>query len=231
MMSTFDQWDQRQFHKQELRKQARLTINAWNTPIAALYVITDGHYYNQPGIDPWDKNRDARLYDGPHPVVAHPPCARWCQLASVNHKRWGTPIAEDGGLFERALEQVREHGGVLEHPAYSLAYPKFGMPRPVRGEWSEPDEHGGVSIQVSQCAYGHPARKRTWLYGVGIDTSIPLRHDEPPTTGGVGSGIKTGNNQKKRITAVEAMATPPEFRELLIALARSVYESKEEKGR
>jgi hypothetical protein len=42
--------------------------------IAALYVQTDGCYYNMEGVDPWDKKRDARLYKGPYPVVAHPPC-------------------------------------------------------------------------------------------------------------------------------------------------------------
>jgi hypothetical protein len=41
--------------------------------IAALYVETGGVYYGLPDVDPWDEARDARLYDGPWPVVAHPP--------------------------------------------------------------------------------------------------------------------------------------------------------------
>lgn len=44
--------------------------------IAALFVETNGCYFNQPGIDPWDIKRDACLYAGPHPVIAHPPCQR-----------------------------------------------------------------------------------------------------------------------------------------------------------
>ena len=40
--------------------------------IAALYVLPDGPYANLPDVDPWDKARDARLYAGPHPVVAPP---------------------------------------------------------------------------------------------------------------------------------------------------------------
>ena len=51
--------------------------------VAALYVETNGCYYNLPGVDPWDKARDARLYAGPWPVVAHPPCQRWCRLAGL----------------------------------------------------------------------------------------------------------------------------------------------------
>jgi hypothetical protein len=86
--------------------------------ISALYVQTDGAYYGLKGVDPWDEVRDARLYAGPHPVVAHPPCSTWCMLASVNEARWGKMIGDDGGTFAAALAAVRQYGGVLEHPAY-----------------------------------------------------------------------------------------------------------------
>ena len=45
--------------------------------IAAIYVQTGGSYYGLDDVDCWDEERDARLYPGPHPVVAHPPCQRW----------------------------------------------------------------------------------------------------------------------------------------------------------
>ena len=45
--------------------------------IAALFVETNGCYFNIKNVDPWDKTRDARFYRGPHPIIAHPPCERW----------------------------------------------------------------------------------------------------------------------------------------------------------
>jgi hypothetical protein len=131
--------------------------------VAALYVDPNGVYAGLPDVEVWDEARDARQYAGPWPVVAHPPCARWCQLASVNAARWGTPIGEDGGCFAAALDAVRVYGGVLEHPAYSLAWPTFDLPYPVPGHWRRSFLDAGWVTEVAQSAYGHPARKRTWL--------------------------------------------------------------------
>lgn len=57
--------------------------------VAALFVETGGAYFGLDDVDPWDITRDARQYAGPHPVVAHPPCSTWCQLAKVNEARYG----------------------------------------------------------------------------------------------------------------------------------------------
>src|SRR5882672_11456300 len=99
--------------------------------VAALYVARDGAYWNLPDVDPWDAERDARLYAGPWPVVAHPPCERWGRY-------WhGGPSArirrmkgDDGGCFAAALAAVRKWGGVLEHPADSHAWRAFSLNRP-----------------------------------------------------------------------------------------------------
>lgn len=51
--------------------RARVRLPAATNPtIAALYVQRDGVYYGLPDVDPWDEERDARLYAGPWPVVA-----------------------------------------------------------------------------------------------------------------------------------------------------------------
>lgn len=91
--------------------------------VAALFVDPKGCYAGLPDVELWDEARDARLYDGPHPVVAHPPCSTWCQLASVNEKRYGHAIGDDGGCFASALDAVRTWGGVPSDTARSTRRP------------------------------------------------------------------------------------------------------------
>ena len=193
--------------------------------IAALYVEKGGAYYGIQDVDPWDEVRDARLYDGPWPVVAHPPCNHWCQLAPVNAARYETfEIGDDGGCFAAALDAVRRFGGVLEHPAYSLAWEQFDLPRPTRWGWNSKFGDPGWSTELSQSAYGHPARKATWLYAVNVDFDVaptPRWWDargEAVIGGGVNSGECVG---RRKIDKLEASATPAAFRDMLLALARS----------
>jgi len=183
--------------------------------IAALYVETNGAYFDLPGVDPWDETRDARRYAGPHPVVAHPPCNRWAYtLAPLNERRYGLKVGDDGGCFEHALATVRRTGGVLEHPAYSLAWAHFDLPRPVnREQWTAPDAYGGRSIYVEQGHYGHAARKGTYLYAVVTDYP-----DLPRGRAECSAWVSFGDFQGR----AEAKATPPAFRALLLDLARSV---------
>src|ERR1700733_1933369 len=105
--------------------------------IAALYVETNGCYFGLPDVDPWDEARDARRYAGPWSVVAHPPCSRWCRLAPIVEARWGHKRGEGGGTFAAALAAVRRFGGVLEHPAWSMAWTAYGLPRPASFGWTQ----------------------------------------------------------------------------------------------
>jgi hypothetical protein len=145
--------------------------------IAALFVETGGRYFGLEDVDPWDEARDARKYDGPYAVVAHPPCQRWCQLASVNEARYGHKIGDDDGCFASALTSVHRFGGVLEHPAFSLAWDAFDLPKPptsggwVRScrlgfhrmgrwwswEWTSPSTHEWRVCQRYRC--GHQERR------------------------------------------------------------------------
>lgn len=188
--------------------------------IAALYVEADGIYQGLPGVEVWDKTRDARLYTGPWPVVAHPPCARWCQLASVNEARYGHRIGEDYGTFEAALKAVRTYGGILEHPAYTLAWDHYDLPVPLRGCWTGSLWDDGWVTEVSQSAYGCPARKRTWLYLHG--DPLPLDWRDAPGELVVGAGVYVGEAAGRgRLQKKHASSTPPAFRDMLLSLARS----------
>lgn len=134
--------------------------------IAALFVDPAGPYVGLTGVDPWDEERDARLYAGPWSVVAHPPCERWGRMAegSPTHKRF--KVGDDGGCFKAALAAVRRVGGVIEHPQGSHAWRHFDLPIPEGRGWTPADRFGGRSCYIDQGAYGHSAKKPTWLYAV-----------------------------------------------------------------
>lgn len=200
--------------------------------IAALYVQTNGAYYGLPDVDPWDEQRDARLYAGPWSVVAHPPCERWCRFAKQVEQRFGYRVGDDGGTFYAAYDAVRRFGGVLEHPAESLAWGAYGLPVPRSTVgWTTSLLDGGSSCYVEQGRYGHRARKATWLYACGVDPLPSLRWGRRiDSEGGVhkwGSYLYKGapNHERPRLRADELAVTPPAFRDELLAMARSAQPS------
>lgn len=201
--------------------------------IAALFVDPAGVYSNLPNVDCWGEDRDARLYDGPWPVVAHPPCNRWGSLAYLNQHLHGYKVGDDGGCFKSALRSVRAYGGVLEHPAYSIAWKQFGLPRPRAGGWYRPlfGDEGWVT-EVEQSTYGHRARKRTWLYYVN-----PRREPEPLDWSTVEVSARVSSfahsapgafagKESERVRPREASATPPAFRDALLSMARTAQGSQ-----
>jgi hypothetical protein len=197
--------------------------------VAALFVLPDGPYRELTGVEIWDEKRDAKLYDGPHPVVAHPPCERWGRY-------WhGGPSArvrrnkgDDGGCFITALEAVRRFGGVLEHPAGSAAWRVFGLNKPPRvGGWVNADFRGGWTCCVDQGHYGHRAQKATWLYAA----KVPLPSLKwGKSVGGVrlddGFHSKEERRRKvrtgicQRLSRRQRLETPLQFRDLLLKIAR-----------
>lgn len=139
-------------------------------------------YWDLP-VEVFDERRDARSHRAGEggPIIAHPPCRLWCRLRALSK----APEAERSLAFF-ALERVRMHGGVLEHPAHSLFWRAAGLPRPSRAHGQ--DEWGGWTLPVLQCWWGHRARKATWLYIVGCDPSqvpeVPFGAFEPTHTCG-----------------------------------------------
>jgi hypothetical protein len=191
------------------------------TTVAALYVDERGVYPKMPDVDCWGLERDARLYDGPWPVVAHPPCAPWGSLAHFGYQ------AAYRDLAPRAVEQVQRWGGVLEHPEGSRLWRHCELPGPGEHSLFTP----GFTVRVDQVSWGHVARKRTWLYCVGV---CHRRVDATLRTGGtpthwVKSGRRDGGGSGgcappgiKMCSAEQRRRTPPAFAEWLVSLARSV---------
>jgi len=219
--------------------------------IAVLFADRRGIYAGRPDVDLWDVRRDARRYPGPHPVVAHPPCSRWCRLAGLVEARWSHLDGEssqptldiglerrashakgdDNGAFASALASVRRWRGVLEHPAYSDAWDAYGLPRPNRdGGWTQ-GACGGWSAHVEQGRYGHAAKKATWLYAYGVEPPELLWGFDPEARSKAlvswcGNHVSS-DETRPRVGKKSASATPPAFAELLLSIARSAINRHE----
>lgn len=191
--------------------------------IAALYVETNGCYFNLPSVDPWDINRDARTYQGPHPVIAHPPCERWGRFAEGSMTIKNKVAGDDGGCFKAALESLTRWGGVLEHPAHSKAWAAFGIPTPPKAGWLKVWNTDVWTCEVEQGHYGHPARKKTWLLAARPPELIwgPCEQRLPAKR-----LAERGYESARRCGIIANMSsrqrqrTPPEFRDLLLSIAR-----------
>ena len=198
--------------------------------IAALFVAKGGVYCGLTTVEPWTEEEDARDYHGPHVVVAHPPCSVWCQLARVNEARYGHKAGDDGGCFKSALDSVRMWGGVLEHPAETLAWKAHGLQRPRSGSWQRVDaEETPIGLpqwvtEVCQGAYGHRAVKRTWLLSVGREPE-ELDWSRPTPTATISFMTNHGGGNLPRLSKKEAKATPQAFRDLLLSIARDARPS------
>lgn len=205
------------------------------TDVSVLYVDPRGPYPKLVA-DWWDEKRDARLYAGPNPVVAHPPCERWGRYwGGGPSARRKYSLGDDNGCFAAALEHVRYYRGVLEHPEGSHAFRAFGLPIPRWREGWVVSAGGGWVCCVAQGNYGHRARKLTWLYCVLQHNSKPPELDwsipEPRSRLDYGFHSAAERAAKKssvaprvnasRLTTRENLETPLPFAELLLSLAAS----------
>lgn len=192
-------------------------------PIAALYVdALSGPYPRLDGVECWsgvpsqlslmagESERDAMAYAGPDPVVAHPPCGHWGRWRRRCKQPRSWAIA---GLV--AFWQVRNFGGVLEHPAYSTLWDVVSAARP-----GEVDEFGGWTLQVNQTRWGHPCKKPTWLYVVGVSPEeMPALPEEQAATHCMVRLLRN-SNELPELPKRKRHLTPFPFAEWLVDVAR-----------
>ena len=110
-------------------------------------------------------------------------------------------------LARFAVQMVRRHGGVIEHPAWSRLWPDQGLPQPGQGR----DAAGGWTLPILQQWWGHRAEKATWLYIVGAGP-----RDVPHLPYAMGAAPNTVENMGK----AEREHTPVELARWLVELAR-----------
>lgn len=185
-----------------------------NVTISALFVRKDS-VYKTLGVDCWDIERDARLWPGGNPIIAHPPCRAWGKLSGFARPREG-----EKEYAIKCIEWIREYGGVLEHPAASRLWPFMNLPKP-----GKVDEYGGFSICIDQFWFGHKAQKKTLLYVCGCTQAdlppIPLRFDAITHVIGFNKKNKFGrvDKTKKEVTRAEREHTPVELAKWMIKVA------------
>ena len=168
--------------------------------VAVLFARVDSIYKTFPDCDVYDINRNALTWPGGYPVVAHPPCRTCGKL-----RQFSKAPASEHELAVWATEQVKCWGGVLEHPEGSKLWSYLGLPPP---------------LIVDQFHWGHKARKRTWLYIVGVDPGtldVPFRSGEPTHT--IGSSLRISG--KPDLPKRERDVTPIAFAQWLVELAKS----------
>jgi len=125
-----------------LISKTRYLFGSQRSLIAALWCAPDSYYFQYDNVIVYDETRNAHTYDGPYPIIAHPPCGPWGKL------RYFSDEDCEHGL--KAMELVHRWGGVVEQPKGSQLFVQYGR--------------GGAIEEVNQGDYGHRARKPTLLY-------------------------------------------------------------------
>jgi hypothetical protein len=180
--------------------------------VAVLFARQDSVYKAFDNLDVYDIDRDARIYSGNLPIVAHLPCRAWGKL-----KHFAKPRPGEKELAIFAINTVRKNGGVLEHPSGSSLWNDQNLPAP-----GAIDQFLGYTLIVNQHWFGHRAEKRTMLYIVGCNKEdLPLftaRNDKPTH---VVNNSKTSKNKRPEISKAEREKTPVEFAKFLIEIAKN----------
>lgn len=187
--------------------------------VTVLFAARDSIYKSLPELDVWDEDRNALKWPGGSPVVAHPPCRLWGRM-----RQFSKAPKEEMELARFAVRAVREHGGVLEHPAHSTLWKDMQLPPPRAGIGGRQ----GITVEAPQWWWGHRAPKLSWFYIVGV-----APNDLPPIPsfhlllGGPTHLIRTSKSDRHKphpptLTKPMRDATPRQMAEWLVAVASRV---------
>lgn len=187
--------------------------------IAILFARKDSIYKSLSDCDVYDAERNALTWPGGTPVIAHPPCRLWGRLRKLSK---ASDTERELAIW--AVSQVRQWGGVLEHPAGSTLWEAANLPKP-----GERDEFKGFTIWISQWWFGHKADKPTWLYFCGIEPAdlpkIPYRLGNPAYV--VNTSKRAGSKgHRPEILKSEREYTPVMLAEWLLDIARKIAVKK-----
>ena len=117
-------------------------------------------------------------------------------------------------------------GGILEHPAFTIAWATHGLLRPRPGAGWQLTTDGYWVADVCQSAYGHDATKRTWLLFVGEEPPAGTRWARPRGKAVIGHYTRNADGSVyrrngDRIHDARAIHSPQPFADFLVAAARS----------
>ena len=182
--------------------------------VAVLCAPRNSVYHTLPTVDVYDVLRDARMFQGGMPIVAHPPCRAWSAYCA--HQAKPLPGEKELGLW--CCEMLKQCGGVLEQPAHSRLFEAGGLPLPPSGDavlWSQ---------QVDQWWWGDSRKKSTWLCFSGIPReSVAVPYALRATD--------TGDKRRWQVMSHnQRSATPVAFAAWLVAIARASMKDGGEKG-
>ena len=132
-------------------------------PLAnVLCAARSSNYQAIPGVEIYDKNRDALSCRSSRPIIAHPPCRFWSAWNHTAQAEVSTMIGELLlGVF--CVRKILANGGVLEHPRLSRLFRATGIPTPKdQVPWR------GFTLEIDQRWFGLPFSKKTWIWIYGV---------------------------------------------------------------
>jgi hypothetical protein len=128
------------------------------------------------------------------------------------------PRHDEKALATWSIDQIRKHGGVLEHPSSSRLWVEYALPEP-----NQIDAFGGWTLVVSQWWWGHKAQKNTRLYICGVAAAelppIPFKIGSAEFViassrrGGKAAGVRWCSEKERE-------QTPPLFAQWLVDVAK-----------